>query len=55
MSENVITQEKQRVLLIDLENVPHELLCLAGEISKFYKVIACHGVTEPKIPLEVAK
>ena len=44
-----------RVMLLDLENVPNELARLAGEISKFHKVIACHGVAQPKLPLDVAK
>ena len=44
-----------RVMLLDLENVPNELSRLAGEISKFHKVIACHGVAQPKLSLDVAK
>jgi hypothetical protein len=47
--------ETRRVLLIDLDNVPNELSWLAREISKFHKVIACHGVREPKIPLKVTE
>jgi microcystin-dependent protein len=42
------------VLLIDLDNCPTELPSTAVDFSRFDRVIACHGVSEPRVTLSTA-
>jgi hypothetical protein len=44
----------QRVLLLDLDNCPHEMAWLVDDLPRFRKVIACHGPVEPKLSLDLA-
>ncbi len=42
------------VLLIDLDNCPHEILDLAETAQRYDVIIAAHGSREPRVPLGVA-
>jgi len=41
------------VLLIDLDNCPNTLYELPDRLDEFARIIACHGLQEPKIPLSL--
>ena len=43
------------VLLIDLDNCPAELPTTPQDFSCFHRVIACHGVIEPRVALSTAE
>lgn len=42
-----------RILLIDLDNCPHELLQLVETVDRYQMVVACHGGKEPRVPLNL--
>jgi hypothetical protein len=43
------------VLLVDLDNCPTELPIVANDCLHFARVIACHGVIEPRVSLSTAE
>ncbi|WP_184309385.1 PIN domain-containing protein [Aporhodopirellula rubra] len=45
---------RTRVLLIDLDNCPHEVLDLAATAERYDLIIAAHGRQEPRVPLGMA-
>lgn len=44
-----------RILLMDLDNCADQLTWLAEKLPSFHRVIACHGLAEPKLPLKLVK
>ncbi|TWU10669.1 PIN domain-containing protein [Allorhodopirellula heiligendammensis] len=46
--------DRSCVLLIDLDNCPHEILDLAETSQRYDLIIAAHGSREPRVPLGVA-
>ncbi|EMI53631.1 PIN domain-containing protein [Rhodopirellula sallentina] len=45
---------RTRVLLIDLDNCPHEVLNLTTTAERYDLIIASHGRQEPRVPLGMA-
>ncbi len=48
------SRDRSCVLLIDLDNCPHEILDLAETAQRYDLIIAAHGSREPRVPLGVA-
>lgn len=44
-----------RVLLIDLDNCPKELVELPNELASFTRVVACYGVNEPRLSISLVR
>lgn len=51
---NSASTDRPRVLLIDLDNCPHDVLELEKTATHFDLIIASHGSTEPRVPLGLA-
>ncbi|MCM2373496.1 PIN domain-containing protein [Aporhodopirellula aestuarii] len=49
-----LSSNPTRVLLIDLDNCPHEVLDLAATAKRYDLIIAAHGRQEPRVPLGMA-
>lgn len=45
-------QEKQKILLIDLENCPNQIQELQNNLQEYSKIIICYATTGVKIPLD---
>lgn len=43
-----------RIMLLDLDNCPRELLQLTNAADEYQFILACHGSAEPKVPLGMA-
>ncbi|TWT73068.1 PIN domain-containing protein [Allorhodopirellula solitaria] len=48
------SSQRSCVLLIDLDNCPHEILDLAETAQRYDLIIAAHGSREPRVPLGLA-
>ena len=46
--------DRPRVLMIDLDNCPHEILDLESNAAHYDLIIASHGCQEPRVPLGLA-
>lgn len=44
-----------RVLLIDLDNCPHEVEHLVQRLEQFDRVVVCHGASPPRVPLSLVQ
>lgn len=55
LENDCLSSPRQRVLLIDLDNCPHEILSLAETAESYHLIIASHGSQEPRVPLGAVK
>jgi len=46
--------DRPRVLMIDLDNCPHEIMDLESNAAHYELIIASHGTQEPRVPLGLA-
>ncbi|MFG0290938.1 MAG: PIN domain-containing protein [Rhodopirellula sp. JB044] len=53
-TNNPVAPGTTRVLLIDLDNCPHEVLNLTTTAERYDLIIASHGLQEPRVPLGMA-
>lgn len=49
---NLADTEKVKILLIDLENCPNQILQLQEDLEEYTKIVICYAKTGVKIPLD---
>lgn len=51
---NHASNDRRSVLMIDLDNCPHEILDLESSAAHYDLIVASHGTQEPRVPLGIA-
>lgn len=52
LEENLQSESKEQVLLIDLENCPSQISMLLKDLAQFSQVVICYAQSGAKIPLD---